>query len=300
MTYWINQDPCERTFSTLRALGGTNDRMHAVDFIYRLARFCMGAGKGITVEKANILFNNGAKTLTIAGKNNRDLIDDEPLPDKIPEEIPEEPVILKVAIWADGEDKFMEHIPYLKSLKLEDFVPDLKGMNIITEPQPGTSTPPMPMELAGYDELGGYFSKRNAPELSTLANEPFDKEVFVVSEWMNTRNWGWLHTPKIEFRNDLIEMDKEFRKFHSKAPGDFFPNELSRLPNVMKDFAEVLKIKFPGYPEKFYIHFSRARSFFRKRVLNQAIFESESFRSKRKMLEYEHETPKKGKQSGTK
>ena len=295
---WINQDTCERAFATLRALGGNNDRMHSVDFIYRLARFCMGAGKGITVEKANILFNTGAKTLTIAGKNNRDLIDDEPLPDKVPEEIPDEPVILQVKFWADGEDKFLELKKYLKTL-LEDFVPELKEMTINVEPQPGTSTTLTPMEIEGFSELGGYFSKKNDPELATLANEPFDEEVFVVSDWINTRNWGWLHTPRIEFRDNLIDMYKEFTIFHKDAPGDFEPNELSRLPNVTKDFAEKLKIKFPEYPEKFYRHFSFAISMFRKRILNQRIFEKESFRSKRKMLEYEHETAKKGKMTST-
>ena len=165
---WINQDTCERAFATLRALGGNNDRMHSVDFIYRLARFCMGAGKGITVEKANILFNTGAKTLTIAGKNNRDLIDDEPLPDKIPEEIPEEPVILQVKFWADGEDKFLELKKYLKTLK--DFVPELEEMTINVEPQPGTSTTIAPMGIEGFSELGGYFSKKNDPELWLMSH----------------------------------------------------------------------------------------------------------------------------------
>ena len=132
-----------------------------------------------------------------------------------------------------------------------------------------------------------------------MANEPFDEEVFVVSDWINARNWGWLHTPRIDFRDNLIDMYKEFTIFHKDAPGDFYPNELSRLPNVTKDFAEKLKNKFPEYPEKFYRHFSFAISMFRKRILNQRIFEKESFRSKRKMLEYEHETAKKGKLTST-
>ena len=162
-TYRVNQDTCEQTFGTLRALGGNNDRMDAVDFIYRLARFCMGAGKGITVEKANILFNNGAKTLTIAGKNNRDLIDDEPIPDVMPEPLP---VKLEVKFRDDGKiDRFLEHEEYLSSLKHLDYETNFKGMNINSEAQPGTSTSLTPMETAGYEELGGYFSKKMHPNL---------------------------------------------------------------------------------------------------------------------------------------
>ena len=74
-TYRVCQDTVEQTFSTLRALGGNNPNMDAVNFIYRLERFCIGGGKGITVDKANILFNNGAQTLTIS-RNNADLVDE--------------------------------------------------------------------------------------------------------------------------------------------------------------------------------------------------------------------------------
>ena len=148
----------------------------------------------------------------------------------------------------------------------------------------------MPWEVEGFRDLGGYFSKKAVPERSTLASGDFDKDVFVASDWINMRNWGYLNTPDHKFVDDLIELDKAFRKFHEDAPGDvtpsFKPNDLSRLPNVTKDFAAKIKANFPNYPDKFYMLFSRTRSFARKRILNQAIYEQQTFRGKRKMLEY--------------
>ena len=85
-TYRVCQDTVEQTFSTLRALGGNNPNMDPVDFIYRLERFCIGGGKGITVDKANILFDNGAQTLTIS-RNNADLVEEEPVPEKVSESL---------------------------------------------------------------------------------------------------------------------------------------------------------------------------------------------------------------------
>ena len=109
------------------------------------------------------------------------------------------------------------------------------------------------MEIAGFEDLSAYLGKKDAPELATLACGPYDPEIFVASDWIDLRNWGYLNTPTIQLKEDLIKMDAEFQKFHADAPGDYAPNELSRSPNAIKDFAAILKSKFPNYPEKLII-----------------------------------------------
>merc|ERR1711994_770349 len=122
------------------------------------------------------------------------------------------------------------------------------------------------MEHAGFEDIGGWLSKRDAPELSTFANEPYDHDEFVVSEWIDSRNLGRLGTPKKEFKQDLIEMNKEFCKFHENALGEFEPNDLSRKPNVINDFAgELIQKWHPKYSKILLARFARGRSHFRKR-----------------------------------
>ena len=135
-------------------------------------------------------------------------------------------------------------------------------------------------------DFGGYLSRKHDPSLATKANEPYDKDEFVVSEWINMRNWGSLGAPKVTFTEDLKKMDGIFRKFHEKAPGKFFPNDLSRGPNVTKDLGARLMETFPEYPENLLKCFARARTHFRKRWIQEELKFIESFRSKRKKTEY--------------
>ena len=87
-------------------------------------------------------------------------------------------------------------------------------------------------------------------------------------------------------KDDLIKWDAEFRKFHQNAPGEFAPDDLSRKPNVIKDFGVLLISKFPEYPEQLLKCFARARTHFRKRYIKDALKFKETFRSKRKKSEY--------------
>ena len=313
-TYRIGQDTVEQTFSILRSLGGNNPNMDSVNFIYRMERFCIGAGQKVEVEKANILFNHGAKTLTVA-RNNADLVEEEPTIDE-ESTVDEEPTVDKeptakevsaidkepekslgpfeVIFWADGVDKFLELKKYKASLDLIAEPQPGTSRNLLpmecetAEPQPETSRTLLPMEREGFVNFGGYISRKHDPSLATKANEPYDEEEFVVSDWINAKNLGSLGTPKKSFNEDLIEMDKEFRKFHRKAPGKFAPHDLSREPNVTKDFAKKLIDKFPEYPEKLLKCFAVARTHFRKRYQIDALKFQESFRSRRKKMEYEY------------
>ena len=47
-----------------------------------------------------------------------------------------------------------------------------------------------------------------------MANEDFDDEVFVASDWIKMRNFGNLHIPTIELEKEIMEMDKIFFTFH--------------------------------------------------------------------------------------
>ena len=290
-TYRANQDTAEQLFSILRSMGGNTPRMDSVNFIYRLERYCIGAGERVKVDKANILFNNRAKTLTVT-RNNADLVIEEPTvdgdenPDEVvheiakPEVAPEVSTLEKslgpfeVIFWDDGLDKFLHLGEYKESLKLT------------TNSQAGTSRTMLPKELEGFADFGGYLSRKHDPSLATKANEPYDKDEFVVSEWINMRNWGSLGAPKVTFTEDLKKMDGIFRKFHENAPGKFFPNDLSRGPNVTKDLGASLIETFPEYPENLLKCFARARTHFRKRWIQEELKFIESFRSKRKKTEY--------------
>ena len=51
-----NQDPVERTFSVLKAMGN-NRRMSAIDMEFRVRNLILGAGADIIVDKANVQFD---------------------------------------------------------------------------------------------------------------------------------------------------------------------------------------------------------------------------------------------------
>ena len=103
------------------------------------------------------------------------------------------------------------------------------------------------------------------------------------------RDFGNLSVPKIEFKEDLIEMDKAFREFHLDADGIFKTNDLHWRPGVIADFLDILIRQFhPKYPINLLRRFAKGRTFFRLRHLQRQYQNVESFRSKRKTMEYSY------------
>ena len=269
--YRLCQDPVEQLFGILRAMGISKDRMDAVDFVYRLSHYCMGVGKDLIIENANVEFTEiRAKIIT------PDIVNIPEISNEIQAELP---------VPLNGE--IVE--PH-----------QLVGVVTIPEAQSQPSTSLNKNEIAGFERIGGWLSHKDAPELSTPANQPFDKEVFVDSEWMKLRNDAQHDVTTIKFQADLKSMDIAFKEFHKDARGpgkvNFTPNDLSRAPNVTKDFGEILIRDFPQYPRKLNARFARGRTFFRLRHLQKELRKKESLRSKRKVNEMVDSTaPKKQK-----
>ena len=238
-----------------------------------------GVGRDIKVEKANVLFGD-SKTLTLT-KDNVDLVED----DIIPSECQEQKK-MSVVFWDDGVDTLVEYKPHLE---FEASHPEVESQQAAA----GSSSSFTINELAGFEYLGGYFSKKDAPELSTPANEAFDEEKFVPSEWIKMRNFGKLGVPTHVFMNDIIKMYDLFCKFHASAnpSGKFAPMDLSRLPNVIRDYAAILKEKYPQYKDTALNRIARALTHFRKRNIKQKLRMNESMRSARKKNEYRHAKP---------
>ena len=268
--YRLCQDPVEQCFGILRAMGLQNDRMDPVQFVYRLSQYCMGVGQDLIIENANIEF-----TTTKAKIITPDIVNIPNLANEITAELP---VPLKVEYWNDGIEDVVEPHQLVEALTIAE----------ADEPQPSTSL--NKNELAGFDRIGGWLAYKDAPELSTPGDKPFDKEVFVDSEWVKLRNDGHLDVTTHQFQADLIKMDIAFREFHTDARGpgkvQFTPNDLSRAANVTKDFAEILIRDFPQYSQKLLARFARGRTFFRLRHLKKEIRRKETLRSKRKVNEF--------------
>ena len=191
---------------------------------------------------------------------------------------------MSVVFWADGVDTLVQYKPHLE---FEESQPEVELQ------QAGYSSSLTINEQAGFENLGGYFSRKDAPELSTPANEDFDEEKFVPSEWIKRRNFGKLGVPMHVFVNDIQKMYDIFYKFHANAnpAGKFAPMDLSRLPNVIKDYATNLKGEFPQYKDTALNRIARAFTHFRKRNVKQKYRMIESMRSKRKKTEYVYAKP---------
>jgi len=54
MTYRLNQDSLEQTFSILRAMGGRYTQFGALEFLRRIRNFILGAGGDMSIELANV------------------------------------------------------------------------------------------------------------------------------------------------------------------------------------------------------------------------------------------------------
>ena len=92
--------------------------------------------------------------------------------------------------------------------------------------------------------MGGFLGRKDASDLVAMANEDYDDEVFVTSDWIKMRNFGNLHIPTVELEKDIMEMDKDFFNFHQDCPGLFKPFDLSRIEGVIRKFFELLKTKY--------------------------------------------------------
>ena len=54
LTYYINQDALEQTFSILRSMGGAYSDFGALEFLRRIRNLILGAGSDIIIEKCNV------------------------------------------------------------------------------------------------------------------------------------------------------------------------------------------------------------------------------------------------------
>ena len=260
----LQSDPLERCYGRLRAMAGSYLRFDAVQFTYRLTIYCLGIGCNIAVEKANVECEvDDTKVLTTLLPNHNVMIEKPAEEEKFEDNV------------NDATIEVSENQPLNVVLALPDDVEEIQDISESTDDVVIT-----PLENFGFHYIAGWLGSKDAKDLVKKVKECYEDENFVQSEWIKMRDFGQLNLPSGQLVSDLKQMDEEFRKFHSEAPGLFAPNDLRRTENVIKDFTEILLEKFPAYPQKLVKRFARARTFFRQRHMQKHILKVESERSK--------------------
>ena len=84
-------------------------------------------------------------------------------------------------------------------------------------------------EKEGGYYLGGFIGK-NDPKLAKKADQIKDGEAFVVSKWINLRNFGGLAIPAEKFAEDLVQMNIVFKV---KESTDFDSTGLSLFSSTL-------------------------------------------------------------------
>ena len=316
MTYRLNQDSLEQTFSILRAMGARYTQFGALEFLRRIRNFILGAGGDMSIELANVkgTEENLFSVEAILGKDLQEELAIEVVPDDsillevnpIPSPLTVEGAVASTS--KDSNEVEMAETDPADSIEnllsafryeevdndKEDGIP-ARNVNVtdailedFEDEEDRIPAGNAYVTDAILEDLEGVNSfSLTLPQQMGLDMLATDLDNKFLAQFSNHNVCRGMNLSKERLVEDLKKMEHEFQLYHRDSK-----DGLHRSKNITKNLVSRLVPLFPQYGQKLIKAFVISRTLERvKFIYRSRIKHNESARSKTKKIHFAQSKP---------